>query len=71
MLTFAENGPVSYRFAMFIQAILLNPDWRGPWISVRIRQNPDYAYRNYMYRKGLGAPNMSGLDENPDYTFPD
>ena len=38
---------------------------------VWIRQNPDYAYRNYMYRKELGPSNLSGLDENPDYTCPD
>ena len=24
-----------------------------------------------MHRKGLGHPNVSGLDENPDYTCPD
>ena len=54
-----------------IQATLLNPDWCGPWTSVRIRQNPNYAYRNYMYRKGLGPSNLTGLDENPDYTCPD
>ena len=40
-------------------------------ISVRIRQNPDYAYGNCMYRKGLGPSNLSGLDENPDNTCPD
>ena len=43
----------------------------GLEISVRIRKNPDYAYRNYMYRKGLGPSNLSDLDENPDYTCPD
>ena len=42
-----------------------------PKCPVRIRQNPDYAYRNYLYRKGLGPSNLSGLDENPDYTCPD
>ena len=31
----------------------------------------DYAYRNDMYRKGLGPSNLSGLDENPDNTCPD
>ena len=25
----------------------------------------------YMYRKGSGHSNLSGLDENPDYTCPD
>ena len=25
----------------------------------------------YMYRKGLGPSDLSGLDENPDYTCPD
>ena len=34
-------------------------------------QNPDYAYKNYVYRKGPGPTNLSGLDENPDYTCPD
>ena len=34
-------------------------------------QNPDYAYRNYMYRKGQGPSDLSGLDENPDYTCSD
>ena len=53
-----------------IRVKLLNPNWCGPWISVRIRQNPDYAYRNHMYRKGLGPSNLSGWDENPDYTCP-
>ena len=24
-----------------------------------------------MYRKGLGPSNLSGLDENPEYTCPD
>ena len=24
-----------------------------------------------MYRKGSGPSNLSGLDENPDYTYPD
>ena len=42
-----------------------------PKFLVRIRQNLDYAYRNYMYRRGPGPSNLSGLDENPDYTCPD
>ena len=36
----------------------------------KFRQNPDYACRNYMYRKGLGTSNQSGLDENPEYICP-
>ena len=47
-----------------IQATLLNPDECGPYISVRIRQHPDYAYRIYMYRKELGP-------SNPDNTCTD
>ena len=54
-----------------MQATLLNPDICGPSISVRIRQNPDYAYRNYKHGKGPGLFNLSGLDEYPDYTCPD
>ena len=54
-----------------VQATLLNPDWCEPNISIRIWRNPDYVYRKYMYRKGFGASNLSGLDENPDYTCPD
>ena len=51
-----------------IQANLLNPDLCGPKI---LSKNPNYAFGNYMYRKGLGPSNLSGLDENPDYTCPD
>ena len=61
----------SFQGSICIQATLLNPDWCGPLVSVRIRQNPDYAYRKYTYRKALGPSNLSGLYENPDYRCPD
>ena len=34
-------------------------------------KNLDFAYRNYMYRKGMGPSNLSSLDENLNYTCPD
>ena len=40
-------------------------------VDPKFRQNPDYACRNYMYRKGLGTSNQSGVDENPEYICPD
>ena len=40
-------------------------------ISVRIRQNLHYMYKNHMDRKGLGSFNLFGLDKYLDYTCPD
>ena len=63
--------PLQLKGHLELQAIQLNPDWCGPYISVRIMQNPDYAYGNYMYSKEQGPSNLSGLDENPEYACPD
>ena len=59
---------MEFSIGWVIQANLLNPDQCRPYISVGSRQNLDYAYRNYMYRKGPGPSNLSGKDQNLDYT---
>ena len=47
------------------QLCLIRTDVDPKYLS-GLGKNPYYAYRNYMYRKGLGPSNLSGLDENQD-----